>query len=324
MRKTLWFVAVVSCLGALALAALPPEKDIQGMYAGTWTDAKGAKGTIEARVVALGDYAFKVYLYLKDEAGKQVRKVVADAKRQGDALPVQGGGCRGSIAGGVLEATIEGGCKLQAKRFIPKSPTLGKKPPEGAIVLLDGKNFDEVVFARGNRSAPPSEWKPLPDGSIVVPKGGFRSKRAFSGSYDLHVEFMCNFKPKARSQGRGNSGVFLNCGQEIQVLDSFGMTTYKGGGCGGLYKWKNPDAFDEFSLASYPPLVWQTYDIEYRVPRGPDGRPLKPRLTVYHNGIKIHENVELRRNDRRGQFFFQDHGNPIRYRNIWVLPLGGK
>jgi len=302
MRKTLWFVA---------LAALPPEKDIQGMYAGTWTDAKGAKGTIEARVVALGDYAFKVYLYLKGEAGKQVRKVVADAKRQGDALPVQGGGCRGSIAGGVLEATIEGGCKLQAKRFIPKSPTLGKKPPEGAIVLLDGKNFDEVVFARGNRSAPPSEWKPLPDGSIVVPKGGFRSKRAFSGSYDLHVEFMCNFK-------------LLNCGQEIQVLDSFGMTTYKGGGCGGLYKWKNPDAFDEFSLASYPPLVWQTYDIEYRVPRGPDGRPLKPRLTVYHNGIKIHENVELRRNDRRGQFFFQDHGNPIRYRNIWVLPLGGK
>ena len=104
--------------------------------------------------------------------------------------------------------------------------------------------------------------------------------------------------PAAHSQGRGNSGVFLPNDDEIQVLDSFGEATYLGGGCGGTYAYKDPghDGVIEslkgkpqckFSLPSPPPLAWQTYDIEYRV-QSQDGKPVgRPRVTVYHNGIKI-------------------------------------
>ena len=89
----------------------------------------------------------------------------------------------------------------------------------------------------------------------------------------MHVEFKNPFMAGARGQGRGNSGVYLPNGDEIQVLDSFGNTTYKGGGCGGLYPYKDPDAFDVFSLASLPPLEWQTYDIEYTSKRRTASRP---------------------------------------------------
>jgi len=99
------------------------------------------------------------------------------------------------------------------------------------------------------------------------------------------------------------------------------MDTYKGGGCGGLYNYKDPDAFDVFSLASLPPGQWQTYDVEYRVEKK-DGKPAgKPRVTVLHNGIKIHDNAELKNDARRGGFHFQDHGNPVQYRNIWVMVI---
>jgi len=112
------------------------------------------------------------------------------------------------------------------------------------------------------------------------------------------------------------------------------MTTYLGGGCGGLYKWKDPDVMEvidslknrkdnRFNLASLPPLEWQTYDVEYRVRRDESGKPAAY-LTVLHNDIKIHDSVKLRKKPRKGTFNFQDHGNPVRYRNIWVLPVKGK
>ena len=82
------------------------------------------------------------------------------------------------------------------------------------------------------------------DGSIQLPKGGMNSQRAFEGSFDLHVEFMNPFLPTEHSQGRGNSGVYLPNGDEIQVLDSFGETTYLGGCCGGLYHYKDPDTME--------------------------------------------------------------------------------
>jgi hypothetical protein len=78
---------------------------------------------------------------------------------------------------------------------------------------------------------------------------------------------------------------------------------------------------NKFTLASLPPLTWQTYDIEYRVQRENGKYVGKPRVTVHHNGIKIHDNVTVRQDARKGGFHFQDHGNPVRYRNIWVLPV---
>jgi hypothetical protein len=95
-------------------------------------------------------------------------------------------------------------------------------------------------------------------------------------------------------------------------------------GCGGLYAFKDPDAFDDFSLASFPPLAWQTYDVEYRVEKK-DGKPVgKPRVTVVHNGIKIHDNAPLQFDAKVGPFHFQDHGDPVQYRNLWVLPVEEK
>ena len=199
------------------------------------------------------------------------------------------------------------------KRVVRQSPTLGLKPPAGAIVLLDGKSFDEVT--KGGQQ----EWKLVGDGAIQVPKGGMNSKRQFKGNIKLHVEFYLPLMPEARDQGRSNSGVYLPNGDEVQVLDSFGSPSYKGGGCGGLYAYKDPDVFDQFSLASLPPMQWQTYDIDYRVQKK-DGKPTgKPRVTVVHNGIKIHDNAEPHNDARVGGLHFQDHGNPVCFRNIWVV-----
>ncbi len=339
-RLALLFLASGVLAGA-GFAAAPLEADVQGFYQGACTGEKGEK-KFEARVVATGHGAYQVFVRQpldtqpsgpKPSDNGKVAKFELEGKTEGDVVRFVGKGENGpwtaSYSDGTLKGTCGPGTRLEMKRVILRSPTFNAKPPEGAIVLLDGKNFDELTKKRlSNGSEQP--WKLVADGGIEVPKGGMTTKRHFDGSYKLHVEFKIPLMPAERSQGRGNSGVFLTNSDEIQVLDSFGMTTYKGGGCGGVYAYKDPDAFDQFSLASYPPLTWQTYDIEYRVEKK-DGKPVgflddaKPRVTVFHNGIKIHDNFAIRGAvvgyAPKGKFHFQDHGNPVEYRNIWVLPL---
>ena len=316
--KTLLFLPILAAL--VATAKPPTEENVQGLYEGSWKDAAGSADT-EVRVVAMGKGTFKL-LARRELDGKVVRAEV-DGKTDKASGSVTFAGaigdavCKASYKDGAIEGTIGKKGSLSIKRIVRKSPTLGKKPPKGAIVLIDGKNFDNMN-AR--------EWINVEkkDGSIQVPKGGMRSVKKIEGDYDAHVEFMCNLRSSARGQGRGNSGFYLANGKEIQVLDSFGAVTYLGGGCGGLYKFRNPDVMepipslkgkkdDSYNFASLPPLQWQTYDVEYRVQEG--GK--KAELTAFHNGIKIHHQVEL--NHRPGTFHFQDHGNPVRYRNIWVL-----
>jgi len=372
-------LAGVALLGA-ARAGAPADLEVQGLYEGTSKDARG-ECKLEVRVVAQGNGNYKVFvrrmlgedkIARAELAGKTAGESVSFAGQAGDVE------WKGSYSAGVIKGTCGDTGTFEIKRVERKSPTLGKKPPEGAIVLLDGKDFSEVVRANGAQwylgdmsqqgwtvwEAPlytisqkdpaerPSQDKLLPkdwmlskelrradivigigeDGSIQVPRGGINSKRAFEGNLDAHVEFLNPFMPTAHSQGRGNSGVYLPSGDEIQVLDSFGETTYLGGSCGGLYNYKDADAMEEieslkgkpenkFPLASLPPETWQTYDIEYRVEKKDGKYAGKPRVTVYHNGIKIHDKAEVRGDPRKGSFHFQDHGNPVRYRNIWVLPL---
>lgn len=304
---------------ALAAAA-PPEIDVQGLYEGSVKDVP-----FEARVVAQGKDAYKVYVREKLADGK-VGKVELEGKADGDAVSFKSKGgdveWTATWAPGQLKG-MAGGTAFEAKRVQRKPPSMGKAAPAGAIVLLDGKNFDQLTKSK-NKDGTEEDWKPADDGSIQVPKGGMNSKQQFDGSYDLHVEFLCPFMPTARSQGRGNSGCYQANGDEVQVLDSFGMDTYKGGGCGGLYNYKDPDAFDVFSLASLPPMEWQTYDIEYRVEKADGKLTGKPKITVWHNGIKIHDAAELKNAAKKGGLHFQDHGNPVRYRNIWLLPVGDK
>jgi hypothetical protein len=300
-------------LAFLLTLGAPPEAEVQGLYEGALKDVK-----FEARVVALGKDAYKIYVR-QDLGGGKVSKVELDGKVDGDSVTFKNKGGEvewtGTYGAGAIKGTA-GGTAYEMKRVERKSPSMGKKPPQGAIVILDGKNWDQISPTRTAE-----EWKAGEDGSVQISKGNLQSKQQFDGSFDYHVEFMNPFQPTQRGQGRGNSGCYLPNGDEVQVLDSFGMDTYKGGGCGGLYNYKDPDVFDVFSLASFPPLEWQTYDMEYRVEKA-DGKPTgKPKLTVYHNGIKIHDAVELKNPARKGGLLWQDHGNPVRYRNIWVLPV---
>jgi len=319
MYRMMLSLATLLAAAGMAVCAAPAVKDVQGLYEGARSDAK-ASHNFEARVVALGKGEYKVFLRETASDG-HLTKVELDGKTEGEAVTFSGkfdeGDCVASYADGKITGTVGKDEKLEMKRVVRESPSMGAKPPAGAIVLLDGKNFDEVE-ARPGKDGKVPEWIVAADGGVQVARHGIRTKRTFAGSFKLHVEFKVPLRPEQRSQGRGNSGCFLPNGNEVQVLDSFGMTTYKGGGCGGLYKFKDPDAFDTFSLASAPPGQWQTYDITYVV-ETKDGKPTgKPVLTVLHNGIKIHDKFQLRRY-RPGKLQFQDHGNPVQYRNVWIL-----
>jgi hypothetical protein len=322
MRRLVLPVIVWLAVVGLACAAVPPVESVQGLYEGR-AKVAGGERKVEARVVAWGHGTYKVFVRQSLAAGK-VAKVELDGNPAGDAIrfsgKAEGTEWVASYADGAIRGTVGKDGKWELKRVVRQSPTLGAKPPAGAVVLLDGKTFDEVTKKPLKDGTEP-KWKVAGDGGVEVPKGGISSKRQFPGSLKLHVEFKINLRPEARGQGRGNSGVFLPNGTEIQVLDSFGTTTYKGGGCGGLYAYKDPDSFDEFSLASAPPLQWQTYDVEYRVQKKDGKLAGRPRVTVLHNGILIHDKAELDRGAGAGGFWLQDHGNPVQFRNFWVVPL---
>jgi hypothetical protein len=151
---------------------------------------------------------------------------------------------------------------------------------------------------------------------------GVTSKRKFQ-SGTLHLEFRTPYMPQDSGQGRGNSGCYVQGRYEVQILDSFGLEA-KDNECGGLYSVREPSL-----NMCFPPLAWQTYDIEYTAAAYDSaGNLLKnPRITVRHNGVVIHDNVELPNRKSTGApvdvgpepgpVYLQDHGNPVRFRNIW-------
>lgn len=189
-----------------------------------------------------------------------------------------------------------------------KSPTLGAKPPEGAVVLFDGTNLDEWENGK------------LIDGKYLGATN-VSTKRKFN-DHVLHLEFRLPYMPTSSGQGRGNSGVYVQGRYEVQVLDSFGLDG-KDNECGGIYSINKPKV-----NACLPPLVWQTYDIEFTSAKYDGDKKIKNgRITVKHNGITIHDDQELS-HDTPGRhkegpgpdaLFLQDHGNPVVYRNVWVV-----
>jgi hypothetical protein len=185
---------------------------------------------------------------------------------------------------------------------------LGDKPPTGAIVLFDGSNTDEFV-----------DGKMTDDGLLIA---GATSKRTFQDC-QLHVEFQLPFMPEARGQARANSGCYLQGRYEVQMLDSFGLEGLDNE-CGGIYRIKSPSV-----NMCYPPLTWQTYDIDFTAAKYEGDKKVKnASITVRHNGIEIHKDVELPNattaapvpeGPEPGPIYLQDHGNPVRYRNIWIV-----
>jgi hypothetical protein len=297
--------------------AAPRPEVVQGFYAAPGNGDAGQN--IEARLVALKD-GYQLLIRQISPAGS-AKKATLAGKATGEVVAFAGTiddqGWTATWSAGQVALIAGAAPVVNLPRQNRASPTMGAKPPEGAIVLIDGKQFDNIV--RGSGKSDP--WKIEDDGAISALPGGLASKQPIAGSFDAHIEFRNPFMPAATGQDRGNSGVFLPNGDEIQVLDSFGMTTYTGGCCGGLYRYKDPDAFEGFPLASAPPLQWQTYDIAYRV-ENDGGKPKgKPRVTVQHNGIRIHDNVELQMAAKPGVLKFQDHRDPVLYRNIWVVPV---
>lgn len=194
--------------------------------------------------------------------------------------------------------------------------------PKGAIVLFDGKSLDGWTNRDGKGAA---HWKIL-DGGIVQVQGGgdIITKEKFDGSFKLHVEFRVPYMPKASGQARGNSGVYLQGRYEVQVLDSYALKS-KDHDCGGIYGVAVP-----LVNACKAPTVWQSYDIEFTSPQCENGKKVAPGvITVYHNGIKIHNAVKLTTDNTTaglggdpcspGPILLQDHGNPVQYRNIWLV-----
>jgi hypothetical protein len=204
---------------------------------------------------------------------------------------------------------------------VPSAPV-----PADAVVLFDGKSLDGWETAKGA----PAAWKVENGYMEAAPKAGSIQTKKVFGDCQLHVEWAAPAEVKGSDQGRGNSGVFLQNIYEVQVLDCYNNKTYADGMTASLY-------------GQYPPLVnacrkpgeWQTFDIVFHAPRfDQEGKVLQPaRMTVFHNGLLVHDNAELtgptahkarppyKAHAEKLPISLQDHGNPVRFRNIWVRGL---
>lgn len=214
----------------------------------------------------------------------------------------------------------------------PGTASMAAKPgnaPSDAVVLFDGSDLSQwVQRGRGGKMLEPA-WK-VENGYIEIAPGtgSLMTKEKF-GDVQLHIEWATPAEPRAASQGRGNSGVMLMALYEIQVLDSYDNISYADGQAGAIY-------------GQYPPLVnasrkpgeWQTYDIVFEAPRFEDGELAKPAyVTVFHNGVLLHHRKEMmgpmrhrapseyKAHPAELPLLLQGHGNPVRYRNIWIRPL---
>lgn len=283
---------------------------MQGEYEGTAKDGK----KIGAQVIAEGNGAFTLRVLQGGLTGAgwdgKPPVFLSKLKMVDGKLTPETKGADIQIADQKLRISSEG-LNAILSRVERKSDTLGLKPPANAIVLFDSPA--DVSKWNGGKIVELSDGKFLGIGE--------KSKQKFK-NFKAHVEFRLPFMPSDRGQGRANSGVYLQDRYEVQVLDSFGLKG-ENNECGGIYTQYAPAV-----NMCFPPLQWQTYDIVFTAATYADGKRIKPAVaTILHNGVKIHDNIELKgstgggdkETDEPGPFQLQDHGNPVVYRNIWVV-----
>jgi hypothetical protein len=346
--RTLAILAV----GAASLGAVPPQGKvwtdandpsipadfkIQGEYVG---EVQGG-GKLGAQVIALGGGAFQAVLHpgglpgdgwdgtnksLMEgqldgaravfRAAEGKRKYLGNSAAEFSAtakFPPDGQKpCAAEIAGDTMTGKLDGKA-FSLKKTARQSPTLGARPPADAVVLFDGTNTDEW---KGGRLDAATKLLNT-DGKDIV------TKRKFS-NYTIHIEFMLPFRPDARGQGRGNSGFYQVDHYEVQVLDSFGLEGMNNE-CGGVYTKAKPKV-----NMCLPPLAWQTYDADFtNAVADAEGKKTRNAfLTLRHNGVVIHDNLEINgptgghRGEKEGTpgpLKLQGHGNPLQYRNVWIV-----
>ena len=297
-----------------AALAEDPDFAIQGEYG---SDKPGAAYGVQ--VVALSKGSFDAYVLEGGLPGLGWTREKGRTKLSGTRVdkdvtfPAGEEKISGLIRDGAFQLTLANGEKLSLRRIERSSPTLGAKPPEGAVVLFDGTNADQWTNGR------------VENGLLAAT--GCTSIPVFK-DYHAHIEFRTPYKPEARGQQRGNSGIYHAGRWETQVLDSFGLKGEENE-TGGIYSIAKP----KLNMC-LPPLVWQTYDVDFTAAKfDAEGKKTAwPRITVKLNGVLIQDNQELFRDfttsaplsgpltNEGGPIHLQNHGNPVFFRNIWVLP----
>ena len=310
--KSLLILPLFAALSACAAdgtyldpAKAGPDYKDQGEYKNDWGGAQ---------VIALGKDEFRLVTYkggLPGAGWDKETKQEIPGKREDSKIVFTGkNGYTAELADGKISIKTTDGGPWTMEKTERKSSTLGEKPPPGAVVLFDGTSAD--AWEGGH----------MDDRHLLM--AGCKGKQSFT-NFQAHVEFLLPFKPLGRGQDRGNSGVYLQDRYEIQVLDSFGLKG-ENNECGGIYTQHKPQV-----NMCFPPLTWQTYDIDFTAATyDASGKKTKnARLTLRHNGVVVHDDVELKsntpgngknENPSGGPFQLQGHGNPVFYQNIWVLP----
>jgi hypothetical protein len=294
-----------------------PDFAVQGEYGGV-VAALGTRRPSGAHVIALGGGKFDLVIYPGGLPGRGWDQSEGRQKGSGESSTNDEGRTTVRFKGDEWTATIEGGVLTlqnnegmlfgKLEKVTRKSTTLEARPPEGAVILFDGTTADN--FENGKMT------------SDLLLMADCTSKEKF-GDHTLHVEFRTPFKPYARGQARGNSGVYVQSRYEVQVLDSFGLEG-KNNECGGIYSIAEPKV-----NMCFPPLTWQTFDIDFTAARYDSSgkKTQNARVTIKHNGVVIHDDLELPHGTpgkapegpEPAGVYLQGHGNPVVFRNIWAV-----
>jgi len=290
-----------------------PDFALQGEYVGWVLTGSQDFRPIGLQVIALGDGKFEAVEYsggLPGAGAKGKARFRVAGARRGNSARFLHGPLQIDVANdkAVFFLKSYDGVIAELNRVHRVSTTMGARPPEGAIELFNGKATELFKSAKVTESGLMME--------------GTETRDAYT-SFELHLEFRLPFMPYARGQGRANSGVYLQSRYEVQILDSFGLAG-KNNECGGLYHYVEPA-----TNMCLPPLSWQTYDIELTAAEfdAAGKKTRNARLTVRHNGVLVHDDVEVERKTGAGKpegavalpTKLQNHGNPVRFRNIWLV-----
>jgi hypothetical protein len=293
-----------------------PDFRVQGEYQGEVTTKGGQKAKLACQVIALGNGKFQAVFLLGGLPGGgwdgKTRLEVDGASKadnSGEAIFPHGkAGYHAIQKGDHLDGQNEKGEPFSLAKVTRRSPAEGAKPPAGATVLFDGSNADAWVNGQ------------IDERRLL--EAGTKTKKTYQ-NFALHVEFIEPFKPLGRDQDRGNSGIYIQDRYEAQILDTFGHPP-EFNGSGSMYRQHAPSV-----NMCYPPLQWQTYDIDFQAAKfdGSGNKTKNAVVTVKQNGVIVQDHYELKDKTGAGQkegptpgpIQLQGHGNPVFYRNIWIV-----